>query len=55
MALTALLALVCIIIGFVGFVLEEQILMPGLAWFVLAIAFNTLGVGYALPFGRKSS
>ena len=52
MGLTALLALVCIVLGFVGAIIGEQILMPTLAWFVAAIAFNTLGVDYSL--GRKS-
>jgi hypothetical protein len=52
MSLTALLALVCIVLGFVGVIIEEQILMPALAWFVAAIAFNTLSVDYS--FGRKN-
>jgi hypothetical protein len=51
MSITALLALVCIVLGFVGAVIDEQILMPTLAWFVVAIAFNTLTVDYT--FGRK--
>jgi hypothetical protein len=51
MSITALLALVCIVLGFVGAVIDEQILMPTLAWFVAAIAFNTLTVDYT--FGRK--
>jgi len=52
MSITALLALVCIVLGFVGVIIDEQILMPALAWFVAAIAFNTLGVGYTI--GGKS-
>jgi hypothetical protein len=52
MGLTAILALVCIVLGFVGAVIDEQILIPTLAWFVAAIAFNTLGVDYT--FGRKA-
>jgi hypothetical protein len=52
MALTAILALICIVVGFIGFVIEEQLLMPGLAWFVLALAFNTLGIGYSIGGNR---
>lgn len=51
--LWTLLALVCIIVGFIGFVIDEQLLMPGLAWFVLAIAFNTLGGLPLASFTRK--
>jgi hypothetical protein len=46
--LWTLLALLAIILGFVGEVIDEKILMATLEWFVLAIALNTLG---ALPFG----
>lgn len=53
MSLTALLAIVCIALGLIGAIIEEQILMPALAWFVLAIALNTLGVTYT--FGRRNS
>jgi len=52
MSITALLALVCIVLGLVGAVIDEKILLPALEWFVLAIAFNTLGVGFTLG-GRK--
>ena len=52
MALTALLALVCIILGLVGAVVDEKLLLPALEWFVLAIAFNTLGLGYTVG-GKK--
>ena len=52
MGVTALLALICIVLGFVGAIIDEQILMPTLAWFVAAIAFNTLSIDYT--FGRKS-
>ena len=45
--LWTVLALICIILGFVSAIVEEQILIPTLAWFVAAIAFNTLG---GLPF-----
>jgi uncharacterized membrane protein YfcA len=51
MSVTAILGLVCIVLGFVGAVIDEQILMPTLAWFVAAIAFNTLTIDYT--FGRK--
>jgi hypothetical protein len=50
-SITALLALVCIVLGFVGVIIDERILMPALSWFVAAIAFNTLGIDYT--FGRK--
>jgi hypothetical protein len=52
MSITALLALVCIVLGLVGAVVDEKILLPALEWFVLAIAFNTLGVGFTI--GGKS-
>ena len=53
MTLTAIAALICIILGIVGTVIDEKILMATLEWFVLAIAFNTLGVGYSIG-GRKA-
>lgn len=43
MLLWGLLALACIVIGFVTAIAGEW-LMPPLAWFVAAIAFNTLGL-----------
>jgi len=52
MSITALLALACIVLGFVGVVIDEQILMPALAWFVAAIAFNTLAFTFTV--GRKT-
>lgn len=52
MSLTALLAVLAILIGIGLAVFEEQFLFPSLAWFVLAIALNTLGVTYTL--GRKT-
>jgi hypothetical protein len=55
MALTALLALVCIILGFVGEIIDERILLGTLEWFVAAIAFNTLGVGLVIPFGGRKA
>jgi len=48
MSLTAVLALICIVLGFVGEVIDERILLGTLEWFVAAIAFNTLGVTYTL-------
>jgi hypothetical protein len=51
MSLTALLALVCIVLGLIGPIIDEKILMGALEWFVLAIAFNTLTIDYS--FGRK--
>lgn len=53
MRLTTALALVCIVLAFVGAIIEEKLLLDPLAWFVAAIAFNTLEVGYHL--GRRSS
>ena len=52
MSVTALLALVCIVLGLVGAVIDEKILLGALEWFVLAIAFNTLGVNFTIG-GRK--
>jgi uncharacterized membrane protein YfcA len=52
MSITALLALVCIVLGFVGAIIDEQILMPTLVWFVAAIAFNTLSFTFTIG-GRK--
>jgi hypothetical protein len=52
MSLTAILALICIVLGFVGEVIDERILLGTLEWFVAAIAFNTLSVDYS--FGRKA-
>jgi hypothetical protein len=54
MSLTALLAVVCIVLAFVGEIVDERLLLGTLEWLVAAIAFNTLGVTFALPFGRKS-
>lgn len=51
MSVTALLAIVCIIVAFVGEIIGEKVLMGTLEWFVAAIAFNTLSVTYT--FGRK--
>lgn len=51
MSVTAILALVCIVLGFIGEVIDERLLLGTLEWFVAAIAFNTLRLDYT--FGRK--
>jgi hypothetical protein len=38
-----MLGLLCIVLGFVGELIDERILIGTLEWFVAAIAFNTLG------------
>jgi hypothetical protein len=38
-----ILALACIVLGFVGKIIDERILLGTLEWFVATIAFNTLG------------
>jgi len=48
--LWTILALACIVLGFVGEIIDERILLGTLEWFVAAIAFNTLG---SLPFMKK--
>jgi hypothetical protein len=45
-----ILALACIVLAFVGEIIDERILLGTLEWFVAAIAFNTLG---NLPFVKK--
>jgi hypothetical protein len=52
-SLTALLALLCIILGFVSGFAKESLLFPALVWFVAAIAFNTFGGGPAWQIGGK--
>lgn len=52
MSVTAILALVCIVLAFVGEVIDERILLGTLEWLIAAIAFNTLGVGFTIG-GRK--
>lgn len=55
MALTAIAALICIIIGLiVGAIDDADFLFPSLVWFVLAIAFNTLSFTYVVG-GRRAS
>ena len=51
MGITVILAGVCIVLGLVEAVVDEEILMNPLVWFVLAIAFNTFGADYVV--GRK--
>jgi hypothetical protein len=47
-----LAALVCIVLGFIVGIAEVKIVFAPLAWFVAALAFNTLSV--AVPkFGGK--
>jgi type IV secretory pathway TrbD component len=41
------LGLLCIIVGFVVAIIEEKILFGPQAWFIAAIAFNTIG---SIPF-----
>lgn len=52
MSLSTILAVICIVLGLVGAIIDEKILLPALEWFVLAIAFNTLELG--VSFGKKS-
>lgn len=40
----AVAALVCIVLGLVVAIFDVKIVMEPLSWFVLAIAFNTLGL-----------
>jgi hypothetical protein len=42
-----ILALICIILGFIVAIFEVKILFEPLVWFIAAIAFNTLGGGPA--------
>lgn len=52
-SLTALLALLCIILGFVSGFAKESLLFPALVWFVAAIAFNTFGGGPSWRVGGR--
>jgi hypothetical protein len=52
MALTAILALVCILLGLINAIIEEKILLGALEWFVLSIAFSVLP-GFGLQIGGK--
>lgn len=53
MSIWTVCALICIILGFVGAIIDEAILFNTLTWFVAAIAFNTLAGGFAFTWGRK--
>lgn len=46
------LGLLCIIIGFVVAIIEEKILFGPQAWFIAAIALNTIGTVPFLGKGR---
>jgi hypothetical protein len=48
--LWTILGLACIVLAFVGEIVDERLLLGTLEWLVAAIAFNTLG---ALPFVKK--
>ena len=48
--LWTILALACIVLGFVSALIDERLLIPVITWFIAAIAFNTLG---SLPFMKK--
>jgi hypothetical protein len=48
--LSTVFALACIVLAFVGEIVDERLLLGTLEWFVAAIAFNTLG---SLPFMKK--
>jgi hypothetical protein len=48
--LVTILALACIVLAFVGEIIDQKILLGTLEWFVAAIAFNTLG---GLPFMKR--
>ena len=48
--LWTILALACIVLGFVSAIIDERVLIPVISWFLAAIAFNTLG---SLPFVKK--
>jgi hypothetical protein len=45
-----ILALACIVLAFVGEIVDEKIVLGTLEWLVAAIAFNTLG---SMPFVKK--
>lgn len=54
MSIGTLLALVCIILGFVVGVTEDKILFDATTWFVAAIAFALSLTGVGPTFGGKS-
>jgi hypothetical protein len=45
-----ILGLACIVLAFVGEIVDERLLLGTLEWFVAAIAFNSLG---SLPFMKS--
>lgn len=51
--LWSLLALICIILGFVVGIFDVKLVFEPVVWFVAAIAFNTLSL--AIPGVRQSS
>ena len=48
MAVTSILAAICIVLGVLVGADAFKFWMTPLEWFVLAIAFNTLGVTYSI-------
>lgn len=56
MTLGALLAIICIVLGFIVAIVDEKILFGPLEWFVAAIAIvMTLGGVGPVLFGRKQA
>ena len=51
MSLTALLALVCIVLAFVGAAVDEKLLLGTVEWLLASLAFSLLDVDVHL--GRK--
>jgi hypothetical protein len=51
-SITLLLALVCVIVGLIGEVIDERLLLGTLEWFILALVFNTLEATYTI--GKRS-
>lgn len=52
MALTALFAVLCIVLAFIGEILDEKVLLGTLEWLVAAVAFALLDTPFSLG-GRK--
>lgn len=50
----SLLALICIILGFVTAIFKVDILFPALTWFVAAIAFAHLSLPGVTVFQKKT-
>jgi hypothetical protein len=57
MTVGLLLAVLCILLGFVGAIVDEKILLGALEWFVaaIAIALTLGGVGPALFGGTRGT